>query len=255
LLLNTTNRLFAHAAGKRIITANPCSGIELTAILGQRPARRQRLMLTEKELRVILPSIDTVGRENGLSFRILLATAVRSGELCLAEWSEFKLEEGLWTVPAGRIKTRSSNNSAFTVPLSPPVIGWLKELRGNAAGSRYVLPARGDRRREAIGGDLPQAENTLSAAIDRYLQARPGVVREFSPHDLRSTARSHLRAMGVERDIAERVLNHMLPGMEGIYDKGDYLKERRAALELWSRFLAACESGEQWNVTPLKKTA
>lgn len=254
LMLNTATRLFAHAAGKRIVAVNPCRGIELGAILGARPPRRQRLMLTENELRTLLQTIDDVGRQNGLMLRILLATGVRSGELCNAEWDELRLDDALWTIPAGRIKTRSSNNAAFTVPLAPSVVEWFKELRGLAARSRFVFPTRQATRRERLKSDAPQAPNTMSAAIDRYLTTHPGNVRALTPHDLRSTARSHLRAMGIDRDIAERALNHKLPGMEGIYDKGDYLKERRAALELWARFLSVCESGEQWNVTPMRKT-
>ncbi|MBB5458698.1 site-specific integrase [Paraburkholderia sp. Cpub6] len=254
LMLNTATRLFAHAAGKRIISVNPCRGIELSAILGVRPPRRQRLMLTENELRTLLQTIDEVGRQNGLMLRILLATGVRSGELCNAEWDEFRLDDALWTIPAGRIKTRASNNSAFAVPLAPAVIAWFTELRGLACGSRYVFPARQAGRRARLDGDGPQAENTMWAALVRYLDSHSDKVRAFTPHDLRSTARSHLRAMGVDRDIAERALNHKLPGMEGIYDKGDYLKERQVALELWARFLNACESGERWNVTPMRKT-
>ncbi|SIT35265.1 Integrase family protein [Paraburkholderia ribeironis] len=256
LMLNTTNRLFAHAAGKRIITSNPCAGIELSAILGPRPPRRQRLMLTEAELRKLLTSVDTVGRQNGLCLRILLATGVRSSELFKARWSEVNLgEDASWTVPAERIKTRASNNAAFTVPLSAHVVGWLEELKNLAAGSDFVLPARQARRKAEAGGDTHQAENTLWAALNRLFDSPLTGVRRFTPHDMRSTIKSHLRAMGVDRDISERVLNHKLAGVEGVYDKGDYLRERRHALELWSQFLHACETGAEWNVTPLRGIA
>lgn len=33
-------------------------------------------------------------------------------------------------------------------------------------------------------------------------------------------------AMGCERDVAESVLGHMLPGVEGVYNKYSYDKER-----------------------------
>ena len=55
--------------------------------------------------------------------------------------------------------------------------------------------------------------------------------------------------------VAERCLNHSLGGLVGVYDQHDYLKERRAALELWATFLHACETGEaiqSKNVIPLK---
>lgn len=237
-IMSTASRLFSHAIGRRVIVTNPCAGIELAAILGPRPATRERLMLTEAELRAILPRLDTMGHQNALNFRVQLATGVRSGELCAATWAEFDLDAGVWTVPAGRIKTRASNPRAFRIPLAPEVIAWLRELKNLAGRSAYVLPGRQEGRE-----DTHQAKNTFSAAIERLQQANPGMCRRFVPHDLRSTARSHMGALGVASDIAERALNHIIPGIEGIYDKGDYFAERRAALERWARFLAACEKG------------
>ncbi len=46
--------IFKHAAGKRLIDANPCAGIALEAIIGKRPPVRTRLMLTDAELHVLL---------------------------------------------------------------------------------------------------------------------------------------------------------------------------------------------------------
>ena len=54
--------------------------------------------------------------------------------------------------------------------------------------------------------------------------------RRFTPHDLRSTARSHLAALGVDAIVAERCLNHSLGGLLAVYDKHDYLTERRERL-------------------------
>ena len=50
-------------------------------------------------------------------------------------------------------------------------------------------------------------------------------------HDLRRTCRSLLAGAGVPGHIAERCLNHKLKGVEGIYDRYDYLDERREALQ------------------------
>jgi hypothetical protein len=38
---------------------------------------------------------------------------------------------------------------------------------------------------------------------------------------------------------AERVLNHVQPGVAGVYDRFAYLDEKRAALEKWSDHLVA----------------
>ena len=36
---------------------------------------------------------------------------------------------------------------------------------------------------------------------------------------------------GVRPDISERVLGHVIPGVEGVYDRHSYLDEKRDALE------------------------
>jgi integrase len=125
------------------------------------------------------------------------------------------------------------------------VIGWFRELHGQAQarGSEWVLPGRDARE--------PISYSTLNAALKRLGR----VARRFSVHDLRRTARTHLAALGVDVIVCERALNHSLGGLIAIYDKHDYLPERRRALELWAAFLEACEQGEPWNVTPLRREA
>ena len=51
--------------------------------------------------------------------------------------------------------------------------------------------------------------------------------------------KSHMRALGVSRDISEMCLNHKLAGVEGIYDQYGYYEERRNAYNLWVSFLSS----------------
>ena len=46
-----------------------------------------------------------------------------------------------------------------------------------------------------------------------------------------------MASIGIPGHIAERCLNHKIKGVEGIYDRYDYLKERREALEKISDLL------------------
>jgi hypothetical protein len=56
-------------------------------------------------------------------------------------------------------------------------------------------------------------------------------------HDLRRTLRTGLSKLRVDRDVREAVLAHVRPGVEGVYDRYDYLDEKRDALERWSAHL------------------
>jgi integrase len=232
-LLSTARMLFRHAAGRKLVAANPCVGIELTALLGRRPPVRLRLMLSEAELRIVLRA--KMNRENALAVRLLLGTAVRSDELRNARWEQFDFESAVWSVPS------TKTGPGMQIPLSGPVLEWLTELKALSGDSSFILPSRAEQRKRKFGGDAPINPNTIGAAIEFWLTEYSPSVRRFTPHDLRSTAKSHMRALGIPRDITEMCLNHKLPGIEGIYDVHTYFPERSEALATWGAYLQRLE--------------
>ena len=50
-------------------------------------------------------------------------------------------------------------------------------------------------------------------------------------HDLRRTAKTLMARARVRPDISERVLGHVIAGVEGTYDRHSYADEKRDALE------------------------
>ncbi len=245
LVLMVLREMFAHAVARHVIESSPCAHVTGRAVIGPRPVNRTRIMLNESELRAMLPALPSIGRSNELAIKVLLATCTRIGELTLAEWSHIDLERREWTIPP----ELSKNRKRFVIPLTDPVACWFVDLQTIAFGSRFVLPVR--TRFNDSDGDRPMEASTLNVAINRLCLSLGDKCRRFTPHDLRSTARSHLGAMGVDILVAERCLNHSLGGLVAVYDQHDYLSERRKALDLWSAFLVACESGNDWNVIPI----
>ena len=254
LVFTAVSEIFKHGLARHVVTANPCAGISVSAICGKPEPKRQRLKLTEDELRVILPALPGIGAENALAVKIQLATCVRLGELAKAEWAHVDFDRAEWFVPDQNSKT----GRGFTIPLPPAVVGWFRELEPFACGSRFVLPARRARRTRNHGGEVHFEQRAMNAMLHKVCIKMGDKVRRFTPHDLRSTARSHLAALGVNMLVAERCLNHSLGGLIAIYDQHDYMAERRAALELWTDFILACEAGRAWlpqseNVIRLRK--
>ncbi|MEW6762990.1 MAG: integrase arm-type DNA-binding domain-containing protein [Pseudomonadota bacterium] len=226
--LTTATKMFEHAAGLHLVNINPCVGVSLQSLLGPRPAIKPRVMLSEDDLRSLLATMDTLGRANSLAMRILLSTCVRTSELVRARWENIDLEKGTWFVPSATTKTRRG----FFVPLMPAVIDWFRELQVLAGSSPFVLPARVARKE----GETITAR-TLWAAIDRAFKTGRLTVTKFTPHDARSTAKSHMRNLGVTEWDSERALSHAIKGVSGIYDVRDELPEKRAALTKWSDLL------------------
>lgn len=230
----TLNALFKHAQAQALVTANPCAGIMVSAVVGQPKPKRDRLMLTDEEISNLLRNLDKMsGRENQLSIRVLLATAVRHGELHRARWEHIDLQSAVWTIPAENSKTKRR----FKQPLAPVVVEWFRQLKQLAGASDLVLPAR-------MRGKAGKSVNfgTLRLAIDPFCEEIE--IRRFTPHDLRSTCRSHLTKMGVSIPVAERCLNHHIGGLVSTYDQHDMLDERRMVLNAWADRLTELESGE-----------
>lgn len=233
MLLVTVRMLFKHAMGKRLLTVNPAVGVELAALVGKRPKIRERLMLSEDELKILLRA--EIADANLLAIKILLSTAVRSDELRNAKWEHIDLKDSIWFIPS------TKTGSATEVPLVSQVKSHFKALKRLSGASAYVLPARAHARKERHGGDAPINPNTLGAALDYWFDNGKPNVRRFTPHDLRSTAKSHMRRLRVPRDITEMCLNHKLPGVEGIYDRHGYFDERKEALETWCNYLSGLD--------------
>lgn len=244
LVLITIREIYAHGVARHVVEGNPCAHIQAKAIIGAPPSRRARIMLSDDELGAMLPALPGIGRSNELSVKVLLATCTRIGELTRAEWSHVDFERKEWTIPAEHAK----NGKQFVIPLTNQTAEWFMELKLLAFNSKYVLPIR--IRQNGREGDAPMEATSLNAAINRMCETLGDKCRRFTPHDLRSTARSHLAVLGVDVLIAERCLNHSLGGLVAVYDKHDYMAERRKALTLWSDKIRAIEKGAQ--LVPLK---
>ena len=249
LVLIALREVFAHGVARHVVESNPCAHIKAKAIIGAPPSRRDRIMLNDAEISAMLATLPAIGKQNELAAKVLLATGTRIGELTRAQWTHVNFERREWTIPAEHAK----NKKAFVIPLTEQVAGWFVELHRLAFESAYVMPLR--QRHRGRAGDAPMESTSLNAAFNRLHDKLGERCRRFTPHDLRSTARSHLGMLGVDILIAERCLNHSLGGLVAVYDKHDYLAERRRALDLWSNKIATLERGESFNVVPLRRAA
>jgi len=228
-------RMFHFAVKRKWVESNPVYGFEISDAGGTE--RNGTRWLRKEELDVLAKSMHETpnfGRINELATLLLLALCVRKMELLSAQWSEFDLERGIWRLRPTRTKT----NVEIEIPLAPIVVIWLKEVRVFACGHTHVFPARrlihmknGKPRKNRFEHISP---DTLNVALKRL--SLDGM-DHFTVHDMRRTARTHMAALGVDRFVAERSLNHKVRDVEGVYNQYDYFKERLKALNVWATFL------------------
>jgi integrase len=149
---------------------------------------------------------------------MLLLTCQRREEVASMAWEE--IENGVWQIPSARYKTGLPN----TVPLSQAA----RRVIGDSKGKGFVFTTDGD---HPFSG-FSKAKAALDTEIAE-LRKRDGrsAMPHWVLHDLRRTARSLLSRTRVPSDHAERVLGHVIPGVRGVYDRHEYVVEKREALE------------------------
>lgn len=244
-VLRWTRRIFDYGIKRMLLESNPCSAFEVSDAGGKEIARDR--WLTRDELIRFFQAMKVakgLSRQNELTFKLLLALCVRKMELCAARWEEFDLDGAIWHLP----EERSKNGDAIDIPLPQPAVEWLRELHTFSCNSAWVLPARKMQHRM-----IPHIqESTLPVALAK-VRAEMSDVPNFTIHDFRRTARTHLAVLGIDPVVAERCLNHRIKGVEGIYNRHQYFEERKAALAQWANLLTALEQGQDDNVINIQR--
>lgn len=236
--LTYLKQLFNHAIKLGLVRHNPAIAFNVKDAGGIEKSRERVLSLEELEtiFQVFRENSDIFTRENLLAVALLVVLATRKGELIAAKWEEFDFTNLVWKLPAERAK----NGLRIDIPIPEPCLAWFAELFIRANGSEYLFPSRrSSKRRGYISDDtLNHALAKLfGRKVDSKKEPYPNILGEagvnyFIIHDLRRTCRSLLAENNVPSHVAERCLNHKLRGVEGIYDRYDYFKERKEALEL-----------------------
>ncbi|MBG7550500.1 site-specific integrase, partial [Pseudomonas aeruginosa] len=157
----------------------------------------------------------------GISARALelsILTASRSGEIRGARWDEIDLKEGIWTVPAERMKAGKEH----AVPLSPGAIQLLENLP-RVADSPYVFPSPKGK----------QLSDTSLIAVLRRMK-----LGHLTQHGFRSTFRTWAgEQTNHPREVCEHALAHKLPdSVEAAYQRGTLWPKRIQLMRDWANY-------------------
>jgi integrase len=224
-VLTTLRRLFNWLVERDVIPASPVAGVKAPA-----PETRRDRVLTDGELREVWCAAETVGHPIEAIVKLLILTAARRDEIGGARWSW--VQGSAIVVPADAYKTARSH----MIPLASAALAIVDGL-ARVDGSEWLFPARGASERPVSGfSDMKERIDRAitKARVERGDEPMPG----WTLHDLRRTARTGLSALKVPPHVAEAVLGHVLPGVQGVYDHHTYADEKRAALEAWADHVA-----------------
>ena len=91
----------------------------------------------------------------------------------------------------------------MNIPLSPLALQLLEQVKSLSGNSRWLFPSR--------QGDKPILDTSIDHALHK--NEPKFAIPPFTPHDLRTTAASHMTRMGVPRLTASKILNHIESGI------------------------------------------
>jgi integrase len=217
-ILALLRALFGWAVSKDLVDVNPTIGARRRA----KEISRDRV-LNDDEIVAFWTACEALQYPFGPLFQVLLVTAQRRDEVGEMRWSELDVEKREWTLP----RERAKNDNGIVVHLSPvaaEIIAQLPQING----SDFVFTTNG---RTPVSG-FSKAKGRL----DQLMGGPP----HWTLHDLRRTGASGMARLGIAPHVADKGINHVAGGRRGIaavYDRYDYLPERKAALEAWGRYI------------------
>jgi integrase len=217
--LTRLRTFFAWATANDLVGSDPTAGVWKPV----REVARDRVLSVD-EIRSFWAGCDQLRMPFGSLFPLMLLTAQRESECAGVRWSEIDTAAQTWTIPSSRSKNRKPHIVHLTA-LSLAIIGSVP--RKNAQD--LLFSGSGE---TAVSG-FSRAKQRLDRLMGT--SATPWVL-----HDLRRTATTGMAALGIAPHVADRVLNHSagtIRGVAAVYNRFDYLGERKAALETWSLYI------------------
>lgn len=178
---------------------------------------------SEPEIQSIWKEINQMPSPTKQAFQILFLLGQRKGETLKMKRTDIDHTNRVWIIPPYIAKNKTEHH----IPIPTYAYSILKGLESK---SEYVF-------------NSPVKPNHPIQSIKRQtknVKDNSGVT-DFRVHDIRRTVATHLAKLGTDRTTIGKILNHK--GLAGdnsvtaIYDRYNYSKEKRKALDQWEKQL------------------
>lgn len=163
--------------------------------------------------------------ETRIALKLMALIYPRPGELRQAEWQEFDLDKGVWTIPAERAKMRRAHKK----PLPALAVEALRDLQRHTGNRRLVFPS-------PQSAERPLSENTMNLALRRMGFGKD----QATSHGFRASASTLLNESGLwPADAIEAELGHVSGDeVRRAYHRALYWEERVKMADWWAERIA-----------------
>ena len=247
--------VFNYAIAKKLteLKSNPA---DLNGPLGvllkplPRPPKQHYPSLPFEYIQAFIRDLLTTPSASAYALFFAILTGSRNSEVRLAEWKEFDLDNGIWTIPEEHQKTKDKDfERNRTKLLSAQAVDFLKHLP--RIGPLVFI------KRQDVGMDKPLTDMAMTEVIKALHEKKiqkdglgwidpnsskreTGEKRRVTPHGFRATFRSWVESREWEnyskaQEAAERVLLHeKKDNLNGAYRRYDHEAEQREVAQAWA---------------------
>jgi integrase len=224
-VLAFTKRFFSWCKERDILELSPAEAIRAPS----KEKTRDRV-LTLEEMKKFWVACDQISYPWGPIFQLLLLTGARLREVAQASWDEISIVDRTLDLPARRTK----NGRSHQIQLSVQAMNIIQALP-KVEGQGLLFTTNG---KTAVSG---------FSKVKKRLDIMSGV-SDWRYHDLRRSFATHsTERLSISPVIADKILNHVtgqVRGVAAIYQHGEYLEERRTALQKWGDFIQELATNE-----------
>jgi len=217
-ILAYTKRFFSWCKERDILDQSPVEAIKLPSKENDRDR-----VLNLGEIKSFWISCDKMGYPWGPVFQLLLLTGARLKEVSQASWSEISISDRTLDLP----RSRTKNERAHQIQLSVQTLKILLSLP-KVEGQDFLFSTNG---KTPVSG---------FSKVKKRLDMLCGVTN-WRFHDLRRSFATHSsEKLSVSPVIVDKILNHrtgQVRGVTAVYQRGEYLAERREALQKWGDYI------------------
>lgn len=180
-----------------------------------------------------LPTLLRAVNDSGMSVTVRslfywqLHTMARPAEAAGARWEEIDLENGLWIIPAERMKRRKEHK----VLLTPQTTELLNIMRPISGSGEFVFPS-----------PYHPKNHVNNESVNTSLK-RMGFKGQQTSHGIRALCSTTLNEQAFDADLIEVALSHGDSSIRGVYNRPEYLERRRVMMQWLSLHIEAAATG------------
>ena len=224
-VLAFTKRFFSWCRERDILEQSPAETIK--------PPSKEKVrdrVLNIDEIKSIWSASTQIGYPWGPIFQLLFLTGARLREVSQANWIEIVIADCALNLPSSRTK----NKRPHQIQLSDQAMSII-EVLPRVEGQTLLFTTNGT---TPVSG---------FSKIKKRLDIVSGV-NNWRFHDIRRSFATHsTERLGISPVIIDKILNHVtgqVRGVAAVYQHGEYLEDRRKALQKWGNFIQELVSHE-----------